>query len=39
VNIEYESQAEFDLKNVLISIPLPALRDAPQVNQIDGEWR
>ena len=29
----------FDLRNVVISVPLPALRDAPSVRQIDGEWR
>ncbi|KZV22705.1 coatomer subunit delta-like [Dorcoceras hygrometricum] len=29
----------FDLQNVVISIPLPALRDPPKVQQIDGEWR
>ncbi|KAE8726044.1 Coatomer subunit delta-2 [Hibiscus syriacus] len=29
----------FDLRNVVISVPLPALREAPNVNQIDGEWR
>lgn len=39
VNIEYESSEAFDLQNVLISIPLPALRDPPIVNQVDGDWR
>ncbi|OAY76797.1 Coatomer subunit delta-1 [Ananas comosus] len=39
VNIEYEASDLFDLQNVLISIPLPALREAPRVQQIDGEWR
>lgn len=39
VNLEYEASSSFDLQNVLISIPLPALRDAPRVQQIDGEWR
>ncbi|MBA0562315.1 hypothetical protein Golob_007370 [Gossypium lobatum] len=29
----------FDLQNVVISIPLPALREAPSIRQIDGEWR
>ncbi|PKU75432.1 Coatomer subunit delta-2 [Dendrobium catenatum] len=29
----------FDLQNVVISIPLPATREAPNVLQIDGEWR
>ncbi|KAL0454483.1 UNVERIFIED_CONTAM: Coatomer subunit delta [Sesamum latifolium] len=39
VNLEYEASPMFDLQNVVISIPLPALRDAPRVQQIDGEWR
>eukprot|EP00252_Welwitschia_mirabilis_P008750 TRINITY_DN2088_c0_g1_i2.p1 TRINITY_DN2088_c0_g1~~TRINITY_DN2088_c0_g1_i2.p1 ORF type:complete len:529 (+),score=130.01 TRINITY_DN2088_c0_g1_i2:321-1907(+) len=39
VNIEYEASKMFDLQNVIITIPLPALRDPPSVNQIDGEWR
>uniref|UniRef100_A0A0E0JQM9 Coatomer subunit delta n=1 Tax=Oryza punctata TaxID=4537 RepID=A0A0E0JQM9_ORYPU len=39
VNIEYEASEMFDLQNVVISIPLPALREAPSVRQIDGEWR
>ncbi|BBN04461.1 coatomer subunit delta [Marchantia polymorpha subsp. ruderalis] len=39
VNIEYEASKAFDLQNVVIQIPLPALRDAPTVNQADGEWR
>ncbi|KAG8368860.1 hypothetical protein BUALT_Bualt15G0090600 [Buddleja alternifolia] len=39
VNLEYEVPPMFDLQNVLISIPLPALREAPKVQQIDGEWR
>lgn len=39
VNIEYEASDLFDLQNVVISVPLPALRDPPTVNQIDGEWR
>ncbi|RCV25426.1 hypothetical protein SETIT_5G165500v2 [Setaria italica] len=38
VNIEYEASEMFDLHNVVISIPLPALREAPNVKQIDGEW-
>jgi len=29
----------FDLQNVVISVPLPSLREAPSVSQIDGEWR
>nr|KYP69144.1 Coatomer subunit delta [Cajanus cajan] len=39
VSIEYEASTMFDLRNVLISVPLPALREAPSVRQIDGEWR
>nr|TKW06711.1 hypothetical protein SEVIR_7G258000v2 [Setaria viridis] len=38
VNIEYEASEMFHLHNVVMSIPLPALREAPNVNQIDGEW-
>ncbi|XP_044507342.1 coatomer subunit delta-like [Mangifera indica] len=39
VSIEYEASSIFDLRNVVISVPLPALREAPSVRQIDGEWR
>ncbi|CAK9210849.1 unnamed protein product [Sphagnum troendelagicum] len=39
VNIEYEASKAFELQNVIIEIPLPALRDPPTVNQVDGEWR
>ncbi|KAH7545996.1 hypothetical protein FEM48_Zijuj01G0154100 [Ziziphus jujuba var. spinosa] len=39
VSIEYEASAMFDLRNVVVSVPLPALREAPNVRQIDGEWR
>ncbi|KAJ4821998.1 hypothetical protein Tsubulata_007551 [Turnera subulata] len=39
VSIEYEASSMFDLRNVLIVVPLPALREAPSVRQIDGEWR
>ncbi|KAI4311824.1 hypothetical protein MLD38_036686 [Melastoma candidum] len=39
VSFEYEASAMFDLRNVVISVPLPALREAPNVRQIDGEWR
>ncbi|KAL0357210.1 UNVERIFIED_CONTAM: Coatomer subunit delta [Sesamum calycinum] len=38
VNLEYEASSVFDLQNVVISIPLPALREAPRVQQLDGEW-
>ncbi|XP_065852730.1 coatomer subunit delta-like [Euphorbia lathyris] len=39
VNIEYEASSMFDLRNVVISVPLPALREAPVIKQIDGDWR
>ncbi|KAL1204044.1 Coatomer subunit delta [Cardamine amara subsp. amara] len=39
VSIEYEASSMFDLNNVIISVPLPALRDAPSVRQCDGDWR
>ncbi|EOX96901.1 hypothetical protein SCA6_005736 [Theobroma cacao] len=39
VSIEYEASSMFDLRNVVISVPLPALREAPNIRQIDGEWR
>ncbi|KAG6522766.1 hypothetical protein ZIOFF_019918 [Zingiber officinale] len=39
VNIEYEASESFDLQNVVISIPLPALREPPSIRQIDGEWK
>ncbi|XP_076950116.1 coatomer subunit delta-2-like [Bidens hawaiensis] len=39
VSIEYEASSLFDLQNVVISVPLPALREVPSVRQIDGEWR
>lgn len=39
VNMEYESTAKIDLRNVTISIPVPHVSSAPTINQIDGEWR
>ncbi|CAL5210122.1 unnamed protein product [Lathyrus oleraceus] len=39
VSIEYEASSMFDLQNVVVSVPLPALREAPSVSQVDGEWR
>ncbi|KAI3936033.1 hypothetical protein MKX01_021463 [Papaver californicum] len=39
VSLEYEASSMFDLRNVVISVPLPALREAPSVRQVDGEWR
>ena len=38
VSIEYEATDAFDLHNVVISIPLPPLRDPPRVNQVDGDF-
>lgn len=39
VNIEYESNAPFDLHDVKIVVPLPALPGPPAVNSIDGTWQ
>lgn len=39
INIEYEASTEFDLQNVVITIPLPALRDPPSMRNYDGEFR
>lgn len=39
INIEYEASPEFDLQNVVITIPLPALRDPPSMRNYDGEFR
>ncbi|XP_051132434.1 coatomer subunit delta-like [Andrographis paniculata] len=39
VNLEYEASSMFNLKNVVISIPVPALKEPPKVEQVDGEWR
>uniref|UniRef100_A0A2P2KJN0 Coatomer subunit delta n=1 Tax=Rhizophora mucronata TaxID=61149 RepID=A0A2P2KJN0_RHIMU len=39
VNIEYEASNMFDLQNVVISMPLPALSQPPSVSDVDGEWR
>eukprot|EP00959_Pyramimonas_sp_CCMP1952_P162956 3406916-Pyramimonas_sp.AAC.1 len=38
VSIEYEATNAFDLAGVIISVPLPLLRDAPVVNQVDGDY-
>ncbi|KAL5550684.1 hypothetical protein UlMin_000860 [Ulmus minor] len=38
VSIEYEASSMFYLQNVVISVLLPALREAPNVKQVDGEW-
>lgn len=39
MNIEYQSQVDFDLHDVVISIPVPAGGAPPTVNQLDGNWR
>ncbi|KAH9624442.1 hypothetical protein KSS87_017234 [Heliosperma pusillum] len=39
VSIEYEASSTIDMKNVIILVPLPSLRDPPNVRHIDGEWR
>jgi len=40
VNLEYESSAPFDLRELTIAVPVPgATAGAPQVNQCDGAWR
>eukprot|EP00270_Netrium_digitus_P007855 TRINITY_DN2308_c0_g1_i2.p1 TRINITY_DN2308_c0_g1~~TRINITY_DN2308_c0_g1_i2.p1 ORF type:complete len:519 (+),score=137.39 TRINITY_DN2308_c0_g1_i2:127-1683(+) len=39
VNIEYEASRKFDLQNVQIVIPLPALREGPTLKDYDGEPR
>jgi hypothetical protein len=37
INIEYESSAPFDLHDVQVVVPVPALASPPKVNQIDGD--
>eukprot|EP00244_Chara_vulgaris_P014127 TRINITY_DN863_c0_g1_i1.p1 TRINITY_DN863_c0_g1~~TRINITY_DN863_c0_g1_i1.p1 ORF type:complete len:315 (+),score=62.07 TRINITY_DN863_c0_g1_i1:40-945(+) len=37
--VEYEASRNFELHNVVFTIPLPAIRDPPSVNEVDGEWR
>ncbi|GMH39503.1 hypothetical protein BSKO_07401 [Bryopsis sp. KO-2023] len=37
VNMDYEAIDRFDLKNVVISIPLPT-NQSPSVNEVDGDW-
>ena len=36
VNIEYECNASFDLQDIVIAIPLPALASSPKVNQVSS---
>ena len=38
VNIEYESNVDYDLQGVVIVIPLPHLGHAPTVNQVRKLW-
>lgn len=38
VALEYEATSDFELQNVVITVPLPALRDPPTVNQVDGDF-
>eukprot|EP00188_Purpureofilum_apyrenoidigerum_P002350 Plantae.Rhodophyta-Purpureofilum_apyrenoidigerum.ctg24485.p1 GENE.Plantae.Rhodophyta-Purpureofilum_apyrenoidigerum.ctg24485~~Plantae.Rhodophyta-Purpureofilum_apyrenoidigerum.ctg24485.p1 ORF type:complete len:293 (+),score=55.96 Plantae.Rhodophyta-Purpureofilum_apyrenoidigerum.ctg24485:76-879(+) len=38
VNLEYELVKGKELRNVVISIPIPSGGGAPKVGQIDGEW-
>mmetsp|Transcript_44333 Transcript_44333/g.73871 ORF Transcript_44333/g.73871 Transcript_44333/m.73871 type:complete len:540 (-) Transcript_44333:444-2063(-) len=38
VSIEYEATGDFDLQGVVIAVPLPQMRDAPVVNQVDGDY-
>ena len=39
INIEYECSAPFDLHDVQIVVPVPALSAPPKVNQIDGDYQ
>jgi len=39
VSIEYEAAPGLDLHHVLVTIPLPASREPPNVTSCDGEWR
>ncbi|KAL5722364.1 hypothetical protein ACHQM5_005896 [Ranunculus cassubicifolius] len=39
VSLEYEATAMFDLQNVVISIPLPSLKEAPKITQVNGECK
>eukprot|EP00210_Caulerpa_lentillifera_P003524 g3363.t1 len=38
VNMDYEAAADYELKNVCISIPLPSGK-APSVNEVDGDYQ
>jgi len=39
VNIEYELEREIELRDVVISIPIPAGGKAPVVSSVDGDYR
>eukprot|EP00963_Diacronema_lutheri_P001387 scaffold86_cov338-Pavlova_lutheri.AAC.50 len=39
VSVEYEKTADMDLQQFSLAIPLPSLREAPQVNHVDGSYR
>eukprot|EP00238_Polyblepharides_amylifera_P000818 CAMPEP_0196570628 /NCGR_PEP_ID=MMETSP1081-20130531/764_1 /TAXON_ID=36882 /ORGANISM="Pyramimonas amylifera, Strain CCMP720" /LENGTH=520 /DNA_ID=CAMNT_0041887173 /DNA_START=99 /DNA_END=1661 /DNA_ORIENTATION=- len=39
ISIEYEAIPDFDLHNVVISVPLPSLSSPPTVNQVDGDFQ
>lgn len=39
VSVEYEKTADMDLQKFSLAIPLPSLREAPQVNHVDGSYR
>ncbi len=39
VSIEYEATQDFDLHNVVVTIPLPPSREPPAVSSCDGDYR
>ncbi|KAL6514710.1 hypothetical protein OROGR_020289 [Orobanche gracilis] len=39
LKLAYEALKMFDLQDVAISIPLPAIMEEPRVPRIDGKWR
>ncbi|KAJ0018029.1 hypothetical protein Pint_12188 [Pistacia integerrima] len=39
VSIKFAASSMFDFRNVVIPVPLPALREAPSVRQNDVEWK
>ena len=38
INLEYECNAPFDLHDIQIVVPVPALASPPKVNSIDGDY-